>query len=58
MAKPATHDAYVDLAQRLLIESLARAAAEQRHGTIEIHVTFHAGEIIRVQESHVATHKI
>lgn len=57
-SKQASQADYIDLARDLLLESIARAAAEQRHGTFEIQITFHAGEIRQVQEVHVATHRI
>jgi len=57
MATEAPTADYVDLAQRILLESIARAAAEHRHGSTEIVITFYAGEIRQVQEVNRTTHK-
>ena len=55
---PASQSDYIDLARKLLLQSIERAAASQRHGTVEIKITFHDGEIREVQEVDVARHKI
>ncbi len=42
---------FIDLATNLLLESIERAAAAGQHGTSQVQITFHAGEIRQVTET-------
>lgn len=39
----------IDKINAVLLESIARAAADKRHGHDELRITYHAGEIKQVE---------
>lgn len=41
--------AYIDFLTKSTVESIARAAAEHRHGKDQIIITYHAGEIRQIE---------
>lgn len=49
---------YASLAQKLLLESIAKAAVDKRHGYDQLKITYHAGEIRQVEFVPSTTYKI